>query len=237
MAYCGHCGVQIEPGHQTCPLCLRELGGEDAPPLPANQAFAHDAESVSGPDELLKRRLGVAVGVASTLVAIPAIVCVLVDLLYNGGGWSRFVVASLVLVWWICFTPLLFFRKPLVICLTDVGLAGLFLVAVDLMTGWRAWSLVLGLPIVLAMEVFTVLLWLAFRLYPKCTGFVLATLFGGAAMLCLVIDAAISCYAGGRISLLWSLITLAAMMPLTLVSVVMQLVFFRSPRFQRYLHW
>ena len=230
MAFCSYCGVEIEPGHQTCPLCRRELQ-DGAPSLPAGQAFARQMEVVTTPLDLLRRRLGLMVATLSGLLAIPALICVVLDWLYQGGGWSRFLVAALTLAWWLGFTPRLFFRKYLVVCLTDVGLVALFLVVVDLMMGWQAWSLTLGLAL------FVVVLWLALRLYRRHTGFVLANLFGATALLCLVIDAAVSNFLHGQITILWSLIALAAFVPLTLVSVIMQLVFFRSSRFQRYLHW
>lgn len=237
MPFCSFCGVRIEAGHQTCPLCLRELTDEEVPVLPADQAFARQVEAVVSPHDLLRRRLDFAVAVLSVLVAIPAVVCILVDIFYRGNGWSRFVVASLALVWWLGFTPRLFFCKPLVICLADVGLIGFFLFAVDLLGGWPGWSLVLGLPIVLGLALFVVLGWLALRLYRKQTGFVLANFFGAVAILCLVIEASVSHYTGGQVMLVWSLITLAALVPLILAVVIMQLVFFRSSRFQRYLHW
>jgi hypothetical protein len=213
------------------------LTDTETPSLPSSQAFARQMETVVSPDDLMQRRYGVVIVVLSTLVAIPALVCILVDWLYGGGGWSRFVVASLVLVWWLGFTPRLFFRKSLVICLSDVGLIGLFLFAVDIMGPWRGWSLNPGLPIILATALFVVMVWLALRLYHTQTGFVLATVFGAAVALCLVVDASVSYFLTGRLSVLWSLITMAAGIPLTIVSVIMQLVFFRSSRFQRYLHW
>ena len=236
MAFCSDCGVEIEEGHRTCPLCLHELGTDTEEPLPVSQAYARQRETVATPKDLMRRRWGVVVAILSALLAIPALVCVLVDVLYQGGGWSRFVVASLALAWWLGFTPRLFFRNTLVICLSDVGLVALFLFVIDFMDAWQGWALTLGLPIAGGTALVVVLLWLALRLYARHTGFVLATLFGTLAILCLVIDAAVNWWLRGEFHILWSLIALAAFVPLTLVSVIMQLVFSRSSRLQRYLH-
>jgi hypothetical protein len=237
MAYCANCGVELESGHLACPLCRRPLSGDGSLLLPADQAYARERETVLSPADQARRYLGIVVLMTSGLTGIAALVCILVDLLYSGGGWSRFVVAALALVWWLGFTPRLFFGHRLVVFLADVGIVGLFLLAIDLLLGFTGWSLVLGLPIVAGTALLVVLMWLALRLYRRKIGFVLATLFGAAAMLCLVIDAAVSRVLGGHISLLWSLIALASLFPLTLSMVILQLVYFRSGRIQRYLHW
>lgn len=237
MAFCAFCGVEVESGHQTCPLCLRRLDESSLAPLAGDQAYARDREQVQTPQDLQKRRLSIVVAVLSGLVVVPALICVLVDLFYQGNGWSHFVVASLALVWCLGFTPRLFFGKPLVVLLADVGLVAVYLLSLDLLAGYSAWSLRLGLPILAGAGLMVVLNWLALRLYQRHTGFVLATFFGSSAIACLVIDAAVSRWSKGHFDLLWSLITLAALLALTLLAVVMQLVYFRSKSIQRYLHW
>lgn len=237
MPFCPVCGVRVEPGHQACPLCSTELTEADQTPLPVSQAFARERETVVSPDELLRRRLGVVALVLAVVLVPTAVVCVLIDLLYGGSGWSRLVVALLVLTGGLGVTPRLFFRNPLVTGLVDVGLVGAFLVTADLMSSWTGWSLRIGLPILGAVALGVVLGWLALRLYPTRTGFVLATFLGAGLMICVVIDAAVSASRHGSIELLWSLIALATIGPIILAAVILQLVLPGSHRLRRYLHW
>lgn len=237
MAYCAWCGVQVEPGHLSCPLCSGDLSEGERPTLPASQAFAREHEAVSSPEDLLKRRLGMAAAVLGAVLVPSALVCVLIDVIYGGQGWSRLVVALMMLAWGLGIAPRLFFRKPLVIGLVDVALVGLFLVAVDLMGPWQGWSLRLGIPILVAVALGVVLVWLALRRYRHQTGFVLATFLGVLVILCLVIDAAVSNYLTGQIELRWSLVTLATISPLILAAVILQIILPRSESLQRFLHW
>ena len=70
MAYCAWCGVQVEPGHLNCPLCSGDLSEGERPTLPASQAFAREHEAVSSPEDLLKRRLGMAAAVLGAVLVL-----------------------------------------------------------------------------------------------------------------------------------------------------------------------
>ncbi len=237
MLYCEACGVRIEPDHRACPLCSGQLLQSDEALLPTSQAFAREHEAVVSPSDLLRRRLGVVALVQAVVLVPTALVCVLIDVLYGGSGWSRLVLALLMLALGLGVTPRLFYLKPGVIALVDVGLIGAFLVVVDLMGPWRGWSLRVGLPILGAVSLAVVLGWLALRYYRDKTGFVIATFLGIGLGLCLVIDAAVSAGMSGIVELQWSLIIAATVGPLILAAVIMQLILPRSTRLKRYLHW
>mgnify|MGYP003509744434 FL=1 len=237
MVFCRSCGVRVEPGHQACPLCSNPLTSADEAALPTSQAFAREREAVISPDDLLRRRLGAIALVLAAVLVPTALVCILIDVLYGGSGWSRLVIALLVLTGGLGVTPRLFFHNPLVIGLVDVALIGAFLVAADLMGPWHGWSIGIGLPILGAVALAVVLGWLALSQYRERTGFVLATFLGIGVMLCLVIDATVSAATRGQVELLWSLIALATIGPLILTAVILQLILPASNRLRRYLHW
>ena len=160
MVFCRSCGVRVEPGHQACPLCSNPLTSADEAALPTSQAFAREREAVISPDDLLRRRLGAIALVLAAVLVPTALVCILIDVLYGGSGWSRLVIALLVLTGGLGVTPRLFFHNPLVIGLVDVALIGAFLVAADLMGPWHGWSIGIGLPILGAVALAVVLVYI-----------------------------------------------------------------------------
>ena len=108
MSYCVNCGVELDSGTQSCPLCR-------TPVINPNTTKQQEA-TPSFPDRIylpksLNKRFGAFI--ASMVILLPNIVCTLVNILfYPGSKWCWVVNATSLLAWVIFVSP--FFWKKTV---------------------------------------------------------------------------------------------------------------------------
>lgn len=147
MAYCVKCGVELEAGAKSCPLCktpvlLPEKEAENADPLfpPFSGSAHYDPNSVN--------RSGV-MFVLTLLVLIPIVISLLCDVNLNYGvTWSSYVMGALILAYIIVLLPLWFRRpNPVIFTAVDFAAAGAYLLLIDLLTQ-GGWFLPVAFPIV-----------------------------------------------------------------------------------------
>lgn len=103
--YCIRCGVELQKGVETCPLCgLRVYHPElSEPPEAAPYPRGPEAETVSHGGLLF---------IISFFFAIPLVICLLIDINMNGGvDWSGYVCFGLLTAYVLVCLPL-WFRKP-----------------------------------------------------------------------------------------------------------------------------
>jgi len=237
MLYCRHCGVSVEPNHRVCPLC-RELLEKSASALPdPAQAFALSMEETQPSRVQVLRKRGLIMTVCSVALVIPGLICLMLDWLYNGGGWSGYALISLGLVWVLLYIPLYLMRHVLTGTMTILLALAAFLVGIDFLDGNLNWSLQLGVPIMGWSALALLGTWLSFQFFRQTLGFAIAGLFASAALLCLGIDGTVDLFWKGRVDLNWSLIVLVADSPLILIGLGLGFAWKRSPRLRRFLHW
>ncbi len=116
MSYCVNCGVELTDSASECPLC-------DTPVINPNsirnsQSLPPFPERIDLPPET-KRRYGAIV--ASLLLLLPNIVCVLTNVLLTPKLlWSIYVVSSSALFWFISLFPFMMKKlKPYLIITVD----------------------------------------------------------------------------------------------------------------------
>ena len=139
--YCVQCGVELQKGVKSCPLCGLTVWHpeliEQPEPLPYPRRAAEENVSRSG-----------LLFLVSVLFVIPLLVCLLVDLRLNGRvGWSGTVAFSL-LAGYLIFCLPLWFRAPNPVIFFPIGAAaalGLCL-ALCLKSGGR-WFLPFAFPV------------------------------------------------------------------------------------------
>jgi hypothetical protein len=120
-----NCGVELNSSAKRCPLCDVEVV------LPA--ALLEPATGSSLPQQrdtvasAFDKKLWIQV--VSVLMAIPALMCVVINAVFGKGiTWSLYVVASLGTAWVWCVSPFLY--RPITLCLD-----GLLLLVVVLTRG------------------------------------------------------------------------------------------------------
>ncbi|MBR2315350.1 MAG: hypothetical protein IKA56_01775 [Clostridia bacterium] len=108
MSYCVNCGVELDNGAESCPLCRTEV---------INPNITNNEEvTPSFPDRIylpktLNKRFGAFI--ASMVILLPNIVCTLVNILfYPDSNWCWIVNATSLLAWVIFVSP--FFWKKTV---------------------------------------------------------------------------------------------------------------------------
>lgn len=237
MLYCHHCGVQVEPEHQVCPLCREVLDpSADALP-PASQAFASVHEDTGPSSEQVLHKRGLIMVVYSVILAIPALICLVVDQLYHGNGWSGYVLLSLGLAWVLLYIPLYFMNHSLTGSMSMILSVAAFLLGIDYMDGRIEWALSLAIPLLAwtALAVFAA--WLSFHALYHTMAFAFSGLVSSIAMLCLGIEISVDLFVHGLVILEWSLVVLAASLPLIVIGLVLGFTWKRSARLRRFLHW
>ena len=184
--YCVQCGVELQKGVETCPLCgLRvyhpELH-EQPEPLPYPRRV--EEESVSHGGLLF---------IVSFLFVIPLLVCLLVDIHLNGRiGWSGIVAFSLLAAYLIFCLPL-WFRRPNPVIFFPIAMAGVLglCLYLCLISGGR-WFLSFAFPVggavLLIVEAVIVLLRYAVGEQRHRALFVFGGAFAAVGGLCVLIE-------------------------------------------------
>lgn len=102
MSYCVKCGVELDDSAKKCPLCDTSVYlpnteiSDDNPPAPFSQVKMIPKDA--------KKEF--AASVITVLLAIPMIVCGIVNLFYRKDGpWSVYVITSVLLFWVIVILP------------------------------------------------------------------------------------------------------------------------------------
>ena len=80
MSYCVHCGVELAPSEARCPLCQTPVVDPAAPYDPTlPREFP-----IRSREQRLEINPLTTLSLAAVLLAVPALICLLIDLLANG---------------------------------------------------------------------------------------------------------------------------------------------------------
>ncbi len=145
MSYCVHCGVELAPSEDRCPLCK-------TPVINPNGVW-REPEERPYPEQLevvpphIDRRYGAAL--ASLFLLIPVSVVLASDLLINHRiTWSAYVLGAIALVaCWVLLPFYLDVQRPYLYLTVDTFSAALYLEMIAYLTGGAAWYLALALPL------------------------------------------------------------------------------------------
>jgi hypothetical protein len=212
MINCINCGVELEDGFKTCPLC-----GKD-PLTSANE----DQTSLNYPSDIIylqKREGRKYLWELFGIVAFSGIaVCTIVDLLVNKSlSWSLFTDISL-LSSWVTLTLFLHAYKRAWIILPGLLLTILCtLFFIDLFDKGHDWFLTLGLPIALTLFIAVSLVIVMYR-SARLKGLnIIADALIVVAGFCIATEIVLDLYIKTTIYLTWSLIVAVSTLPVALV--------------------
>lgn len=203
MSYCVHCGVELAKSERDCPLCgTMVMEPYCAWEKPENMPYPETLDIQKAHiDRRFARQL------MALLLAIPALLVLLLDLVDGGGfKWSLYVSGALVLGYCWLVVPFLFrFSKPYVYIVVDVISLSAYLLLIAVLSAGGGWffGLVLPLLVFTGVAVLIVLLFGRRLELPPLHRAALVVLMLGLYLMGL--EVIISLYAGAPIALRWSL--------------------------------
>lgn len=142
--YCIRCGVEMSDGAKKCPLCETPVFN---PCLPEEGEKRSYPPFEKGEKKVSRKAV---MFILTFLVAIPFVLCLMIDLqLHHGIQWSGYVMGGILLLYLIAFLPA-WFRAPNPVIFVPCDFAGilLYLLYIDLATG-GAWFLSFAFPVTL----------------------------------------------------------------------------------------
>lgn len=148
MSYCVNCGVELGSAEHACPLCQTPVVNPANPwKEPTVLPYPNRVETIMRHVDL--RYFG---SLTSLMLLIPALICMLNDLLLHQRiTWSAFVAGGLLVVFVAVLLPMIVRKRVLLLLLwLDMGAVLSLLWLVEWGTGGKGWFLHLGLPLTLA---------------------------------------------------------------------------------------
>ena len=233
MSYCTNCGVELDEGLNSCPLCGFTSGNdyiqetvEKKEPLPSEILQLYKTESRRHLWEL------------SGIISFSGIaVCTIVNLvIHKSLSWSLFAVTSL-LALWICLSLILLtFRKYFLIIpgLLITLLLTLFLF--DLFSPPVNWFYGIGLPVTIALFAAVSIVTLLWKI-ALFKGFnILAIAFLVVSGFCFVMEVFIDKYLFNAVEIRWSAIVGVSILPIALVLLFVHYRMKRGKQLDSYFH-
>jgi len=229
MSYCVNCGVEMHPTAERCALCETAVVNPNQPvDSDAPKPYASDVQPM--PPNNRKYMAGI----MAALLSLPVLVCLIANLVFDGGAWSVYPIGGIALFWVLVAVPLLLPRPmPLVAigCDAFAILVYLFLIAALADRGFASgmhWYLGLALPVVLVSAAIVIVPVAVLR-RRKLDGLRISSLLFTALGFGVVgIETTVSIFSGTPFRLSWSWIVLASCLAMALALWIIS----HSPRMQ-----
>jgi hypothetical protein len=214
MNICKNCGVELEEDMLNCPLCGEAVTGDGKSRVTApnqQQAFQY-SQKMSRPQKKFTWEI------VSLILLSGIIATFIIDFIINKQiSWSEYPVAVSLIIF--SYVSLFAFWHQRII-LQMVGgliLSSVFIIVLDVFTGYDGWSVKLGIPLLLAGN-FIAMALIAVIHKSKYKGInLIAYTFLGAALLCICIDGILSFFKTGAFQVQWSVIVAGSIVPVVLV--------------------
>lgn len=214
MSYCVNCGVRLAESEKKCPLC----GVVSQNPL---HPFNKDAQTPY-PQEVdtikqLSQKRWLALMVSFSLV-FSAVVCFVVNYIYDGQTtWSLYVIGAVLTFWVFTVVPLLFKKEAVISCiLLDALSLSSFLWLCDSMVNGN-WFISLGLPIIGVVMAGALLDTILIKAKAAHGAYIGALFILTLSVMIVGIEAATDNYVSGFIHIDWSLLV---MIPCVIVALL-----------------
>ena len=210
MAYCVHCGVKLGDGERKCPLCMTPVFDPAEPEQPS----APRSYPVRTPEQQLKRNKQFLLVMAALMLAAPALLCLVIDLLISGGiTWSAYASSALILLFAAVSVPIWADRHQVYVV---VGMSFLclnaYLFLVERISDSGTWFFPIALPAITLFALMLTVIILLYRkqVFNKLT--LIAASFAAVAIECVAIEWLLAAANGSKGGFVWSPFVLAPCM-------------------------
>ena len=207
MSYCVHCGVKLSEGEKRCPLCLTPVFD----PAEPRQSRAPRAYPVRTPEQELKQNKHFLLIIAGLMLAMPALLCLVIDLLVTGSvTWSGYASSALILLFASVTVPLAV-EKYQAYAAVGTGFLCLntYLFLVEQLSNSGSWFFPIALPAISLCAVMVTAIILMYRRETLNLLTVIAASFAAAALECVAIEWLINAANGKSGDFIWSPFVLA----------------------------
>ena len=227
MSYCNYCGVELDKTVTSCPLCGLTVGNKrvvthewkSRQPVFKDQ-IASEIENMTAAQ---KRKLFWQI---SAIILVSGILVTLVVNWIESKNitWSKYIlVASLSILASISFFTLLR-NRPFMLVLGSFISNATLLLLLDLISSNIGWGTKLGVPILISLYALILLVLWLIRISHRRGINILAVIFIALGLFLICIEVFVSLYFNHTITLSWSIIAAASMIP---ISTLLFLVHFR----------
>jgi len=202
LSYCVNCGVELEDSEPKCPLC----GVTVMNPAQENNDIIERKypKRIETIESAIDRQFWVKI--ISIFLAVPILVCLLCNLLYDGKiSWSVYPIGGIAVLWAFCISPFLF-KKPATIkwIIIDIVAASLYLYLIQYITQSGGWFIPVALPIVLGVGFFVLLITVLIQ-HKKLKGlYIHSAIFFAIGILLIGVEILIDLYQTKGIYIIWS---------------------------------
>lgn len=218
MIICRNCGVELEPDMQVCPLC-------DLPPVGENSASASTISERKFPHvvgKLTQPQRKATWEIISVIILLVIMVTSLLNFILNKQiSWAEYPVAACLVVFSYVSVFAFLNRRFEIRILFVFLMSSLLILLPDMLTEGLDWSVYLGIPLLLTLNILTVAIVQIFKRTKRRGINLIAFTFIAAALLCLSAEAVIDFYVLGAVRLVWSLIVAGSVLPIVTVLLFM----------------
>jgi len=229
MNICKQCGVELEDDMKSCPLCDAQLSSGEV--LLSN---IQDQLPREGTKKHLMQRILWQITVVLLMSGVVATLLINMSLV-GRITWSIYPISICLII--LAYVSLLAMWRTAIIFQLLAG--WLISALILLLVNWYSqedWPILLGLPVLCAINIIGIVLYiLLIRLKTKGLN-VLALIFVSLAVSSLAIEAIISMYFNGKIALGWSVIVSACLLPVTATLLFMYFRTRNNPDLQKIFH-
>ena len=222
MVTCKNCGVELEPDMEICPLCRQPVkpgtttSGVKGETRPLSKPADFEARTMSS-----SQRKAVWELVSIILILLVIVTSLLNYLINKTISWSEYPVAICLVIFSYVSSFSYVNKARKVQLLLAFVMASLLILTLDYFTGGRNWALQLGIPLLFSGNVIFVGLMSLIGIAKYRGVNLIAYWFLAAALLSLFVEAIVDRYMDNNISLLWSLIAAACIIPVATVLLFM----------------
>lgn len=219
MSYCVNCGVELEKGTASCPLCHTPVINPNEVILEEPKPFFPTRQEKIQP---ISRKLPAMV--LSSMFASVALCCGLLNLALRPDLlWSLYAVGAAVMLW-IWFVPPLLWRKMPVVLRVFVNICAMafYVMLIALASDGLVWYRSLALPILLAAALIGIVICWMIRKRSILSSLITALM--GIGVFCTAIELFVDLFTTESYSPGWSLIVLAVAVGFSIPLVVIRYV-------------
>ncbi len=231
MPYCSKCGVELDRHLKKCPLCKFPIPKiDDEISLPVYPGIDRNNSITNKEIRLITWQI------LCTIFAIAFFVSLVTDLIINRHvTWSAYVMIGIGMAAFFTTFFIFFFKTPLVIIICNCSATIIFLFLLDHNDGRYQWFWFFGLPIWGMLTLIIVVAYILIRTLKKPGLNVAGIIMSMIALFCMGLEMLISGYFG-NLSIKWSFIVFAALIPLSILFIVYHYSFSKQYDIRKIFH-
>lgn len=220
MIICQNCGVELEPDMEFCPLC-QQPATEKSDAGEINPALEHMQRR--GMHEPVREKMifplrKAAWELISVILILIIVITSLLNIILNKEiSWSEYPVAFCLIMFSYITLSALTGNRKIIRFLWVFMAASALIFALDTLTDSPPWALTIGIPLLFLFNFLLAILLIIIRRSKKRGFNLIAYTLAAAALFCIGIEAITDLFSNGFVSLVWSMIISACILPIVIL--------------------